>query len=167
MPKNNKDSKFTYLAFYNNKTVKVGYTKNVLSRIRQLGGASSCFVCFRAEHDSTHSAQQAEKQMKQELVNYIIQDAECREWLDTEKKGFYKSLKKTLSSIKMNFFTYARNLGYKSSTTWDKTEPSEVKKLVIGRYLVEGTSRPPCTRGGRFFCLKKLIFSLDLTNGLC
>ena len=133
MPKNNNDSKFTYLAFYNNKTVKVGYTKNVLSRIRQLGGASSCFVCFRAEHDSTHSAQQAEKQMKQELVNYIIQDAECREWLDTEKKGFYKSLKKTLSNIKMNFFTYARNLGYKSSTTWDKTEPSEVKKLVIGR----------------------------------
>tara|TARA_B100000475_G_scaffold172737_1_gene135437 strand:- start:41 stop:442 length:402 start_codon:yes stop_codon:yes gene_type:complete len=133
MPKKNKDSKFTYLAFYNNKTVKVGYTKNVLSRIRQLGGASSCFVCFRAEHDSTHSAQQAEKQMKQELVNYIIQDAECREWLDTEKKGFYKSLKKTLSNIKINFFTYARNLGYKSSTTWDETEPSEVKKLVIGR----------------------------------
>ena len=41
-------SKYTYYAFYKDKSVKLGYTKDVVGRVRQLGGASSCFVCFRA-----------------------------------------------------------------------------------------------------------------------
>ena len=67
MPKKKRvPQKYTYYAFYHDKTVKLGYTKDVVDRLRQLGGASSCFICFRAEHDSTKSAQEAEKQTVRE-----------------------------------------------------------------------------------------------------
>ena len=109
-------SKYTYYAFYKDKSVKLGYTKDVVGRVRQLGGASSCFVCFRAEHDSTKSAQEAEKQMKQELANFVLRDAECREWLNSKKKGFFRSLKKALEKLTTRFFGYAYNVDQKTTT---------------------------------------------------
>ncbi len=126
-------SKYTYYAFYKDKSVKLGYTKDVVGRLRQLGGASSCFVCFRAEHDSSRSAQEAEKQMKQDLANFVLRDAECREWLNSKKKGFFPSLKKALEKLTTRFFGYAYNVDQKTSTTWEETSPAKVQKLVESR----------------------------------
>ena len=124
------ESKFTYYAFYKDKSVKVGYTKDVVGRLRQLGGASSCFLVFKAEHDSRFSAQKAEKEVKQQLAEYVLKDAECREWMNSKKKGFFKSLKKSLESLKYRFFGYAENVAQKSSTSWEETSPANVEKLV-------------------------------------
>tara|TARA_B100000287_G_scaffold217689_1_gene205336 strand:+ start:2681 stop:3073 length:393 start_codon:yes stop_codon:yes gene_type:complete len=125
-----RNQKFTYYAFYRDKSVKLGYSKNVLTRLRQLGGASSCFIVFRAEHDSTRAAQKAEKRMKEEMASFVLQNAECREWLNSKKKGFFSSLRKSLESLKYRFFGYAINVDQKSSTTWEETSPAKVEKLV-------------------------------------
>ena len=134
MPKKKRvPQKYTYYAFYHDKTVKLGYTKDVVDRLRQLGGASSCFICFRAEQDSTKSAQEAEKQMKEELANFVLRDAEGREWLNSKKKGFFPSLKEALEKLTTRFFGYAYNVGQKTSTTWEETSPAKIKKLVESR----------------------------------
>jgi hypothetical protein len=125
-----KPQKYTYYAFYRDKNVKVGFSKDVLARLRQLGGSSSCYVVFRAEHDSTYSARKAEKKMKEELAKYVLQDAECQEWLSSKKKGFFNSLKKSLETLSYRFFGYAINVDQKSSTTWEETSPAKVEKLV-------------------------------------
>ncbi|HIC26711.1 MAG TPA: hypothetical protein EYO81_00450 [Gammaproteobacteria bacterium] len=124
--------KYTYYAFYHDKTVKLGYTKDVVSRLRTLGGASSCFICFRAEHDDTHSAKESERQMKKELADFVLRDAECREWLNVKKKGFFSSLIDALigQAFRIKVFGYAFNVGQKSSTTWEETSPVNVEKLV-------------------------------------
>ena len=125
-----KPQKYTYYAFYRDKSVKLGFSRDVLSRLRQLGGSSSCYVVFRAEHDSTHSAREAEKKMKEELAEYVLRDAECREWMNSRKRGFFKSLKESLESLKCRFFGYAENVAQKSSTSWEETSPANVEKLV-------------------------------------
>ena len=49
----------TYCAFYGDGTVKIGFCHHVMSRIRSLGGSSSCFVVLTASHSSETKARES------------------------------------------------------------------------------------------------------------
>lgn len=127
------EKKHTYAAFYSDSTVKVGFCADVMKRMRTLGGSSSCFVCFRATHENEQSARKAEAELKKQMISYLIKDAECREWLNPKKRGFFPALKKSLESLKLKVFDYAFALGQKSDTDWEPTTPKKVKKIVTGK----------------------------------
>ncbi len=133
MPKKQKEKTHTYTAFYSDGTVKVGYCSDVMSRMRSLGGSSSCFVCFRATHQDEETARETEKAIKENLAKYLIQDAECREWFDRNKRGFFPALRQILESFTSKLFDYALAVGQKKDTNWEETTPSEIKQIVTGK----------------------------------
>ena len=67
------------------------------------------------------------------MINYLIKDAECREWLNPKKRGFFPALKKSLENLKLKVFDYAFALGQKSDTDWEPTTPKKVKRIVTGK----------------------------------
>lgn len=128
-----KQKTHTYTAFYSDGTVKVGYCADVMERMRTLGGSSSCFVCFRATHQDEREARETEKQIKIRLAKYLIEDAECQEWLDRKRWGFFPALRRTLEGFTIKLFDYALALGQKRDTDWEKTTPADIKKIVTGK----------------------------------
>ena len=131
--KKNAEQKFTYYAFYGDGTVKHGFCSNVMNRIRTLGGSSTAFVVFSAEHDDTQSAVKSESINKKNLVKFVLQDAECQEWLNPKAREFFPTLQKSLESLKMKVFKYAFAVGQKTDPDWELTTPADVKKLVTGK----------------------------------
>ena len=128
-----KQKTHTYTAFYSDGTVKVGYCSDVMERMRTLGGSSSCFVCFRATHQDEETARETEKQIKLNLAKYLIDDAECQEWLDRKRRGFFPALRRTLEGFTTKLFDYALAVGQKRDTGWEKTTPADIKKIVTGK----------------------------------
>tara|TARA_R110002012_G_C11466370_1_gene593457 strand:+ start:65 stop:466 length:402 start_codon:yes stop_codon:yes gene_type:complete len=132
MPKKQKEKKLTYQAFYSDGTVKVGYCGDVLKRMRSLGGSSSCLVAFRSTHKNENEARDSETKLKKILREYVIVDAECREWFVPER-GFFPTLKKALEDTTIEKFEVALALGQKKNVDWQGCSPSEVKKIVNKR----------------------------------
>lgn len=122
---------YTYFAVYKNKTGKIGYSRDVFARVRKgLGGSSHCTVCVRAEHKSRAEAQIAEDMIKKICSEYIISDAQCKEWVNINAKGFTKRLFKALKKINHNGLSYSLNVGHKSSTSWENAPERDIKTLV-------------------------------------
>lgn len=121
---------WTYFAVYKDKTGKIGFSKDVFERIRGLAGSSKCILCIRAEYNNVDAASAAEALAKKICAKYIITDAQCQEWVDTKQKGFLNCLIKAIKSIDHKGLSYARNLGYKSSASFDDVSEKDIKKLV-------------------------------------
>jgi len=125
-----KEPNWTYFAVYKNKTGKIGFSRDVFARVRNLGGSSRCLVCIRAEHTDRAAAIIAEDTIKKICSKYIITDAQCQEWVDLKQKGFLNRLLKAIKKINHKGLSYSQNVGYKSSTSWENVSEKNVRKLV-------------------------------------
>jgi len=121
---------WTYFAVYKNKTGKIGFSKDVFARIRNLGGSSRCDFCIRAEHKNRAAAKIAESMIKKMCSKDMIMDAQCQEWVDIKQKGFLNRLLKAIRKINHGGLSYSTNLGYKSSTSWEDVSEKDIRKLV-------------------------------------
>ena len=80
-------SHYTYLAFHNNKTFKVGHSHRVFERVTvDQANSSDCFLCIRCEHNDIHEAKEVEKMAKIMLEPQRIKNATCKEWFYSNTK---------------------------------------------------------------------------------
>jgi len=130
---------YSYLAFHNNNTFKVGYSFRVFERItKDLTASAACFFCVRKEHHTESEAREAESKLKKVLLAYQIKDAACKEWHHSKRRGVKAAISRALGQvIQMNKkqirsvdFEIAEGLGVKSSTTWDATSLKEIQKII-------------------------------------
>lgn len=127
---------YTYLAFHNNNTFKVGYSFRVFERVtRDLTASSGCFFCVRREHHTKVEAKQAENTLKTVLRPYQIADASCKEWHHSKKRGvktaIFRALHQLQDRSKLTWtFEIAEGLAVKSSTTWEAKPLEKIKKII-------------------------------------
>ncbi len=122
---------YTYIAFHNNDTFKVGYSYQVFERVaKQLTASASCFLCIRGEHDTKQEAIEAEKELKEVLFSFRIEDASCKEWHYSKKRGVKLAVIRALNRIGIIGFEMAEGLGVKSCTTWEEKPLEEIRKII-------------------------------------
>jgi len=122
---------YSYMAFHNNDTFKVGYSFRVFERVtKDLTASSGCFFCIRREHDTKEEAMTAEKDVKETLHDFRIEDASCKEWHHSKKRGVKLAIIRALGRVGLVGFEIAEGLGVKSSTTWDEAPLEEIKKII-------------------------------------
>lgn len=133
-------SHYTYLAFHNNKTFKVGHSHRVFERVTvDQANSSDCFLCVRCEHNDIHEAKEVEKMAKIMLEPQRIKNATCKEWFYSNSKTLKGLVQRVLNKInkysinnkkKDAFFEIAIGLGVKSKTTWDAKTLKQTKTII-------------------------------------
>ena len=122
---------YSYLAFHNNDTFKVGYSFRVFERVtRDLTASSGCFFCIRREHDTKAEARQAEDTLKTVLRHYQIEGASCKEWHHSKRRGVKMAIFRALHQLYLGNFEIAEGLAVKSSTTWEAKPLEEIEKII-------------------------------------
>lgn len=122
-------SHYTYLAFHNNKTFKVGHSHRVFERVTvDQANSSNCFLCVRCEHDDKSEAKEVEKTVKRILDAQRIKNAQCKEWFHIRPKSL-RLLDRVLKAMGASF-EIAVGIGVKSGTTWDAYTLKETKKII-------------------------------------
>mgnify|MGYP003143401504 CR=1 FL=1 len=119
---------YSYLAWMQDNTLKVGYALDPFFRVKRgLTSSSNCFLCFRIEHASKQEAKEQETWLKKFLEPFRIKNAHCKEWFHSNQKGIKKAI---ITALKYSPIEWAAGIGNKHSTTWENASLEEMKKII-------------------------------------